>query len=273
MQRTQRIPDVSIVIPCYNERARLPETITQLRAYVDGRLDVVEVIVVDNGSSDGTAAIAAELLRPLGEWGVVLANRENHGKGAAVRQGMLAAGGRVVLFTDADLSTPIEELVKLEQALAAGADVAIGSRAVDRSLLEVPQGQGRDVAGRLFNLVARALATPGIRDTQCGFKLFRTDAAQQICTRQRLNGFGFDVELIAIARHLGLAVAEVPVRWRNHPDSHVTLLRGAKAFLDPLRVRAALLMRRYGPRGYATRRPSRSISDAVPGRSGAASPS
>jgi hypothetical protein len=140
----------------------------------------------------------------------------------------------------------------------------------------VPQGQGRDLAGRLFNLVARTFATPGIWDTQCGFKLFRAEAARQIFSRQRLNGFGFDVELVALARHLGMALVEVPVRWRNDPDSRVTLVGGAQAFLDPVRVRASLWMGRYGPSVRAVSRPpatSRSTDDARPGaRTGSAPP-
>jgi len=238
-------PRLSVVISAYNEHRRLGLTLARILAYLGERGDPFEVIVVDDGSEDDTAAIAARALAPLGEHGRVLRRQRNRGKGTAIRRGMLAARGDRVLFCDADLSTPIEEIEKLERALAGGARVAIGSRALDRALIERPQPWLRDRAGRLFNVVVRLVAVPGVFDTQCGFKLFAGDAVQPIFSRQRVEGFGFDVELVAIARLLGLGVAEVPVRWINDPESKVSLLQGARAFLDPLRVRLGLLRRVY----------------------------
>jgi dolichyl-phosphate beta-glucosyltransferase len=166
-----------------------------------------------------------------------------------VRAGVEAARGERVLMTDADLSTPIEELDALERACASGADVAIGSRALDRSLITRRQPLLREWSGRLFNLVVQLFALPGIQDSQCGFKLFRGETAHDVFGRANSDGFGFDVEVLAIARHLGYRIAEVPVRWRNDDDSRLSLARGAAAFIDPLRVRLGLWLGRYGRRG------------------------
>jgi dolichyl-phosphate beta-glucosyltransferase len=162
---------------------------------------------------------------------------------------MLAARGDLVLFTDADLSTPIEEIEKLERAVAAGAGIAIGSRAVDRRMVERRQPWARDMMGRLFNLVVRLCAVRGIKDTQCGFKLFTREAARMIFERTRIDGFGFDVEVLALAQWLGVPIAEVPVRWINNTDTRVRLAQGAKAFLDPLRVRLGILRGVYDRSG------------------------
>lgn len=236
---------LSIVIPAFNEQERLPSTLKEIVAYLSRRPGASEIIVVDDGSSDATAAVAAECLRPLGERGRVLRQDVNRGKGASVQRGMLAARGELVLFSDADLSTPIEELETLEAAVAAGAHVAIGSRAIDRTLIERRQRLGREVSGRVFNWLVRRVLLGGIRDTQCGFKLFARNCVQPIFTRQRIVRFGFDVEVLAIARALGFVIAERPVRWRNHPDSRVDFSGGLLAFLDPLRVRVWLRLGRY----------------------------
>jgi dolichyl-phosphate beta-glucosyltransferase len=159
---------------------------------------------------------------------------------------MLAARGNRILFSDADLSTPIEEVEKLERALDDGAEIAIGSRSVDRRLVEQRQSLPRDLMGRLFNLVVRLSAVRGIGDTQCGFKLFTRDVVGPVFERTHLDRFGFDVEVLAIAQRLGIRIAEVPVRWRDSPGSRVTLVQGGRAFLDPLRVRLGLLTGRYG---------------------------
>src|SRR4029453_16349964 len=165
-------PKLSVVIPAYNEAVRLPPSLQRITAYLDGNGADYELLVVDDGSSDETAAVAEAVLAPLGERGRVLRNPENLGKGASVRRGMLAARGARVLFSDADLSAPIEELAKLERAIDEGAGVAIGSRALDRALIEQRQPFTRDLMGRLFNFVVQLFAVRGIRDTQCGFKLF-----------------------------------------------------------------------------------------------------
>lgn len=237
--------DLSVVIPAYNEEARLPATLRRILAYLDGRALRYEVLVVDDGSRDRTADVARELLAPLGGRGRVLRQDRNRGKGAAVRRGMLAAHGARVLFSDADLSTPIEEIEKLERAVAAGAKVAIGSRAVDRRTVEAHQPLAREIIGRLFNLLVQVFAVRGIRDTQCGFKLFTRDVVEPIFGRSRIDRFGFDVEAVTLARRLDASIAEVPVRWANDADTRVSLVQGAKAFLDPLRVRLGIIRGLY----------------------------
>ena len=237
--------DLSVVIPAYNEVDRLPASLERIIAYFGTRSVDYELLVVDDGSSDDTAAAAEAILAPLGERGRVLRNPQNMGKGVSVRRGMLAARGARVLFSDADLSAPIEELPKLEQAIDAGAGVAIGSRGVDRSLIEERQPMLRNLMGRVFNLVVQMCAVRGIRDTQCGFKLFAAEVVSPIFARTRVDRFGFDVEVLALAQRLGIVIAEVPVRWHDSPGSRVTLYQGARAFLDPMRVRLGIMLGRY----------------------------
>jgi dolichyl-phosphate beta-glucosyltransferase len=225
-------PEISVVIPAYNEEARLPRTLERVRAHLAGRPH--EIVVVDDGSRDRTVALAQEAGGP----GLVLVrNEENRGKGFAVRRGMLAARGARRLMTDADLSTPIEELARLESCLASGHDVAIGSRAMRGARIEVRQPWYRENVGRLFNVFVRVLAVPGLSDTQCGFKLFSAPAAQAVFSASRLDGFSFDVEALYIARQLGFRIAEVPVTWRNDAATRVGLLGGFQAFPDLLRIR------------------------------------
>jgi len=227
-------PRLSVVIPAYNEAARLPKTLERLRAYLGARGFPYEIVVVDDGSSDETARQAKEAGGPTV---TVLRHQPNRGKGYAVRRGMLAAGGAFRLMTDADLSTPIEELGRLEASLADGHDVAIGSRAGAGANIEVHQPWYREAMGRLFNLLVRRLALPGIHDTQCGFKLFTAAAAESAFGPALLDGFSFDVEALYIARRRGLRIAEVPVTWRNDEATRVGLVRGGIAFLDVLRIR------------------------------------
>ena len=191
-----------------------------------------EIIVVDDGSRDATRHIA-ELAGAR-----VLANPGNRGKGYSVRRGMLAAAADWALLTDADLSAPIEELDKLwSVAEREPASVTFGSRALDRSLVGVRQPALRDFSGRFFNLVMRTVAGLPYRDTQCGFKLFEARAAREIFSRQRLEGFGFDVEVLYIARRLGYQAIEVPVRWNDVAGTKVSFWRGLSAFGDLFRVR------------------------------------
>lgn len=238
-------PELSVVIPAYNEAVRLPPTLVRIVEYLNDRGLSYEILVVDDGSRDETVTAALDGLAPLGARGRLIRQPRNMGKGAAVRAGMLAALGRRVLFTDADLSTPIEEIEKLERALAAGAEVAVGSRALDPSTIETHQSFGRELTGRIFNLLVRVFAVRGLRDTQCGFKLFTAEAARAIFRRTRIDRFGFDVEALALAQRQGLIMTEVPVRWANNPDTRVSLVQGAKAFLDPLRVRLLILRGAY----------------------------
>jgi dolichyl-phosphate beta-glucosyltransferase len=225
-------PELSVVIPAYNEAARLPRTIERVQAFLAGRPH--EIVVVDDGSTDGTVEAAQAAAR---EALVVLRNEGNRGKGYAVRRGMLAARAPRRLMSDADLSTPIEELGRLEPWLEKGHDVAIGSRALAGSRVEIRQPWYRENMGRVFNVCVRALAVPGVRDTQCGFKLFTARAAEAVFAAARLDGFSFDVEALFIARQLGYRIAEVPVVWRNDAATRVGLLGGFQAFPDLLRIR------------------------------------
>jgi glycosyltransferase involved in cell wall biosynthesis len=232
---------ISIIIPAFNEANRLPGTLDKVRRYLDrSAWDFAEIVVVDDGSRDGTAQAARAAGARL------LENPGNRGKGFSVRHGMLEAKGEWALFTDADLSAPIEDLETLWAAAEQGSvRIAIGSRAVDRSLVGIHQPACREAMGRIFNLAMRAITGLPYRDTQCGFKLFEARAAREIFSRQRLDGFGFDVEVLFIARRLGYAAVEVPVRWNNVAGTTVSLWRGVMAFLDPVKVRWNGLMGRY----------------------------
>ena len=224
---------ISIIIPAFNEEKRLPATLTTVKGYLEASSwEFSEVVVVDDGSRDGTAGVA----RAAGVR--VFQNPGNRGKGYSVRHGMLEAKGDWALFSDADLSAPIEELETLWSAAEReGAPCAIGSRALDRSLIGVHQSAFREQMGRVFNLLMRIETGLPFEDTQCGFKLFQTSAVREICRRQRLDGFGFDVEMLFIARRLGYRTVEVPVRWNDVAGTKVSMLLGAKGFLDPLKVR------------------------------------
>ncbi len=226
-------PELSVVIPAYNEAERLPETIEKIKRYLTEKAWPFELIVVDDGSADETANRAAQA---IGTLGTVIRLGRNRGKGHAVRRGMLAATGARRLMSDADLSTPIEDLPKLMARLDAGDDVAIASRALEDSRIEIRQPSFRENVGRLFNVVVQLLVVSGIRDTQCGFKLFTADAARLIFGAARLDGFAFDVEAVYLAKRAGLAVTEVGVTWRNDEATRVTTLRGIIAFLDIARI-------------------------------------
>jgi len=234
---------LSVVIPAYNEALRLPATLARLHAHLGGREH--EILVVDDGSADATAEVARAASGAVR----VLRHEPNRGKGYAVRRGMLAASGARRLLTDADLSTPIEDLALLEAALDAGSDVAIGSRAVAGARVEVHQGVHREAMGRLFNRLVQALLLPGLHDTQCGFKLFTAEAAEAAFGASTLDGFSFDVEALYVARRRGLRIAEVGVTWRNDAATRVRLLGGAAAFADVLRLRVRAWGGAYGARG------------------------
>ncbi|HEV3233071.1 MAG TPA: dolichyl-phosphate beta-glucosyltransferase [Candidatus Dormibacteraeota bacterium] len=230
-------PELSVVIPAFNEERRLPPSLRQIEAYLRASDRHSELIVVDDGSSDGTAEAVDGLIRD-GLRLHLLRHQNNQGKGAAVRTGIMAATGRLVLFTDADLSTPIADLERLVQALDAGADVAIGSRAIDRSLIEVHQPLHRETMGRIFNKFVQVVLLPGIRDTQCGFKAFHTEAARQLFSTMITTGFDFDAEILYRARRRNMRIAEVAVHWRNSPDSRVSAIRDSVGmFLSLFRVR------------------------------------
>jgi len=221
---------LSIIVPAYNEARRLPGTLPRVIEYASRLDEAVEIIVVDDGSTDGTGDVAASVGQVCGLV-TVLRSDQNRGKGAAVRRGMLAARRGHVLFTDVDLSTPIGETSKLRAALDSGADVAIGSRRLAESDVQVHQPWLRELAGRTFSRLVSLLLLPGIRDSQCGFKAFRRSTARELFGQQRLEGFGFDAEVLWLARRLGYRVVEVPIVWRDDRRSNVRLLRDSGGML------------------------------------------
>lgn len=239
-------PSLSIVIPAYNEEKRLPPTLAAILAYLEASpFSDAEVIVVDDGSRDRTAAEVEAIARADSRLRL-LRNPGNRGKGYSVRHGMREARGEWILFSDADLSAPIEELPKLMNAVKAkDAKIAIGSRALDRSLIGVHQSRWREVSGIFFNIAMRAFTGLPFADTQCGFKLYHCDAARIVFSRQRLEGFGFDVEDLYIARVHGIPTIEVPVRWNNVEGTKVGLVQGMRSFSDLLLVRRNHLLSRY----------------------------
>ncbi|MBI3693587.1 MAG: glycosyltransferase family 2 protein [Acidobacteria bacterium] len=233
---------LSVVIPAYNEELRLPRTLERVWNYLQQRAAAGEVVVVNDGSRDGTAEAARAFAASHAGSRIpvrVLENPGNRGKGYSVRHGMLETQGDWALFSDADLSSPIEEHEKLQAAADAGGyDIAIGSRALDRSLIGLHQSVFRENAGRVFNGLMRLTTGLPFHDTQCGFKLFRRPAAREIFCRQRLERFGFDVEVLYLARKLGFRTVEVPVRWDHSEGTKVSMLGDSlDMFWDLWRVR------------------------------------
>jgi dolichyl-phosphate beta-glucosyltransferase len=238
------VPELSIIIPSYNEEARLPATLDRIAAYVSMSGRETEVLVVDDGSTDHTAAVAETFRGKLPSLRV-LSNGVNRGKGFSVRHGMLEARGRIVLFTDADLSAPIEEADKLLAVMDKN-DVAIGSRALDRSLISIHESLFREFAGIVFNKLVRIILRLPFVDTQCGFKAFRGGRCRIIFEQQRIERFGFDPELLYLARHHGLHAVEIPVRWAHSPATKVNMLRDSiQMFLDILVIRWNAIIGRY----------------------------
>ncbi len=234
---TAVLRSLSIVIPAFDEALRLPTSLGRVFAWLDEVNASAEVIVVDDGSADDTVAVARGLAQSEPRLKVVTLGR-NRGKGAAVRLGVETATLDWVLFSDADLSTPIEELLRLAQAVDAGHDIAIGSRDVADSQIERHQPWYREAMGRTFNRIVQALAMPGIHDTQCGFKLFSREAAKRSFARMTIEGFAFDVEVLYVARRLGYRIAEVGVRWINDERTTVDPIRdSAHMLLDVARIR------------------------------------
>jgi dolichyl-phosphate beta-glucosyltransferase len=240
------LDSLSIVIPAYNEEGRLEPTLDRVYEFLRAKnLKFAELIVVDDGSRDGTAALVERIAR---EHSLIrlLRNPGNRGKGYTVRHGMLEARGEWILYTDADLSAPIEEFDKLyDGAQKAGARVAIGSRALDRSLVGVHQSAFRELSGRAFNVLMRVITGLPFRDTQCGFKLFESTAGREIFSRQTLDGFSFDVEDLVISKRLGIRAIEVPVVWNNVEGTKVGMLSGVQSFADLIGIRWRALTGRY----------------------------
>lgn len=211
---------LSIVVPCFNEEQRLPRTVERIESYLDARRADYELILVDDGSADGTRRVMDDAARAHASVRVQ-ALPANRGKGRALALGVEAARGDEILLTDADLSTPIEELDKLQSALNNGAGVAIASRALRGSRVEVSQPVYRVLMGKAFNLIVQAVLLPGIWDTQCGFKLFRADVARKVFAGLSTDGFAYDPEVLYRARRQGVKIAEVPVVWRNSAETKV----------------------------------------------------
>lgn len=233
---------LSLVVPAYNEERRLGASLTRLIAYARQQPHRVEIIVVDDGSADRTAEVAREATRelPANVSFRLLQHQRNRGKGAAVRTGAAASTGEVVLYLDADLATPPEEIPKLLEALAAGADVVVGTRIQPGGAdLRASQPAWRRIGGRIFALARRRLLLSDIEDTQCGFKAFRRDAAQAAFARQRLEGWAFDAELLYLARKLGYTIRQVPIEWQHVGDSRFQPGPGValRELRDLLRIR------------------------------------
>lgn len=254
MSSTFSRPFLSIVIPAYNEEERLVPSIQKIAAYLDVSALDAEILVVDDGSKDRTAELAAKAL--LGRRGRVIKNGENRGKGYSVRHGVVEARGRFVLLTDADLSTPIEDHAKLAAVIRdRDLDVVIGSRALPESDVQVRQGWLRQTMGRTFNTTIRIVTGLPFRDTQCGFKLMDRDRVMPLFAKMVVNRFAFDVELLFLCARFGLTVTDVPVIWRNAPGSKVSVIA------DPLNMIADVLRVRWRFR--------RGLYNPEPGASGA----
>ena len=241
MKEIESEPALSVVIPAYNEATRIEPTLERVRTWLVEHEPSAEVLVVDDGSSDATADVVRREVARYESSGLalrLLGDGTNRGKGAAVRTGMLEARGRIALFSDADLSAPIEEAPKLLGPIRAGeVPIAMGSRGLDKSMIGVHQPVGREIAGRVFNLASRVVTGLAFKDMQCGFKAFRRDASHEIFSRVRIERFGFDVEALFLARKLGYEVREVSVVWNNVEGSKVGLASGAHGFVELARIR------------------------------------
>lgn len=244
-------PSLSIVVPAYGEGSRIGQSLDRILAFLSSAGAPAEVIVVDDGSVDDTGRIAERYVPRFHQHGHslrVLTNPTNRGKGFSVRRGVAEARGDVVLFTDADLSAPITEAPKLITPIVDGrADVVFGSRAIDRRLIGKRPPLFRDYGGRFFNLLMRAILRLPYKDTQCGFKAFRRASILPVFERQRIDRFGFDPEVLYIARKRGLRALEVPVVWNDSDETTVRFLRDATMmFLDLWRIRRNDIAGRYG---------------------------
>jgi dolichyl-phosphate beta-glucosyltransferase len=231
-------PEVSVVIPAYNESHHIPKILQAIDNFFHIRNLSREIILVNDGSHDNTEQIALSFRDSIAGL-TVLGNDRNRGKGFSVRKGMLKASGSLILMTDADQSSPIEEFDKLLPPVRNGhTDIAIGSRALKNSEIIVHQPFYREPLGYLYNDFIQLLILKGIEDTQCGFKLFRREVARDVFSRVTVNGFAFDVEALHVAKKLGYRITEVPIQWRNDPDTRVKLIRhGTKMLIDLLRIR------------------------------------
>ncbi len=230
-------PSLAVIIPAYNEQERIGPTLTRVAEYFANYPETWQVFVISDGSSDNTNQVVEQFASNNPNF-ALLAYSPNRGKGYAVRHGMLQVQADFILFSDADLAAPIEEITKLQAALNDKVGIAIGSRPLKESTLEIRQPWYREMLGRAFNKAVQLLAVKGIDDTQCGFKIFRNDIAKDIFSRCKLDGFGFDFESLIIARDLGYTIAEVPIRWSHQEGSKVILLRdGPRMLRDLIKIR------------------------------------
>ncbi|MDD3088330.1 MAG: glycosyltransferase family 2 protein [Candidatus Omnitrophica bacterium] len=230
--------DLSIIIPAYNEEKRLAGTLDRITKFMETRGSEYEVIVVDDGSTDTTIDVAARSALGVSGRLRVISNPGNKGKGYSVKRGVEEARGDIILFTDADMSTPIEEMDKLISAMGAGAHIAIGSRAVDGSQVEVKQPFFRQTMGKVFNRIVRFILGENIHDTQCGFKAFGKTEAKELFRDMFIPGFAFDAELLYLARKRGLKVSEIGVVWQNSPVSKVRPVMSSLEMLrDVIKIR------------------------------------
>ena len=257
-------PLVSVVIPAYNESNRLGSTLASVTRFFDSRSVAFEVIVVSDGSTDETASVA----RSGGDRVTLVELPENRGKGAAVRSGVLESRGEVVLFTDADLSTPIEQWIPIREKLGEGYDVVIGSRALASSQIEVRQPWYRERMGKTFNWILRRILPLELKDTQCGFKLFESETAKHLFGVARIDGFAFDAEILYLAKRFGYRVAELPVPWFDSVPSRVhAVWHSAQMLKDLLKIR---VLDRAG--AYESPQKSRSITEPRSPRSSTEDP-
>jgi dolichyl-phosphate beta-glucosyltransferase len=228
-------PIISLIIPAYNEEKRLERTLPVIIDYLDQNFDRYEIIVVDDGSADKTAEKAASFSNNI----LVIKLQTNQGKGAAVRAGMLEAKGDFLIFSDADLSTPITELPKILEPLKKGADLAIGSRAIDQNMIKKHQPFYREFMGKTFNRIVQLLLFKGIKDTQCGFKGFSANAAKKIFSKAKVNGFSFDVEVLFLSQKMNMKIEQRPVEWFNDERSTVSPIKDSlKMLLELFRIRS-----------------------------------
>ena len=237
---------LSVIIPAYNEEKRISQTLLAVDKYLSKQNYNYEILVVDDGSKDKTVGIVKKLEKMIGNLRVI-ANDKNHGKGYVVRQGMLEAKGQYRLFTDADNSTSLEQIEKLWPYLKpkGKADIIIGSRGLRKSVIKIPQPFYRVVLGKLSNLLIQVVALWGIWDSQCGFKLFSFKAAKKVFPKQTITRWGFDIEILAIAKKTGLKIKEVPIVWQNAPESKVSSGAYLSTFKELFKVKWNLIRGRY----------------------------
>ncbi len=236
---------LSIIIPAYNEETRIARSLEKIYLYLERQSYPHELIVVDDGSTDFTLQVVKDILKRI-EYGTLLENGVNRGKGYSVRQGVLHSRGEYLLFSDADFSTPIEEVEKLLPHSEQNYDIVIGSRGLNESDIQIHQPWYREHMGKLFNRIIRMLMLTEFSDTQCGFKLFRGEVARELFAQQKIDHFSFDVEVLFLATRHGYKVKEVPIQWFNEPNSRVSAIYdSSKMFKDVLKIRYNAWMGKY----------------------------